>query len=111
MSLKVRTDSMFKFAESYYDESQDEYVWGIADPPEPQIRDDDQYYTWRDGDRFDIVAHRMLGSSRYFWVILHYNGISDAIGGTVTIGTQLRLPSKTTLEREYTNAFTDAATG
>lgn len=105
MSVKVRVDSMYKFASPYFDESQDEYVWGIADPPEPKKREDDQYYTLRKEDKITVIAHKMLGSSRYWWVVLLYNNMPDALETGNFIGKQLRLPSRATLEKEYGSAF------
>lgn len=105
MSVKVRVDSMFKFGLPYYDESQREYVWGILDAPSTKKREDDQYYVLRDGDRVDVIAHRMLGNSRYWWVILLYNNMPDALETEAFIGKQLRLPSRATLEREFASVF------
>ncbi len=83
-------------------------MWGIADPPDTPVRDDDQYYTFRDGDRFDLIAHKMLGSTRWLWVVMHYNNIKDALDTSALIGKELRLPSKITLEREFASAFNTA---
>lgn len=105
MSVSVRIDSLYKFASSYYDEAQSQYVWGIADPPDCPIRDDDQYYTFRSGDRIDLIAHKMLGSTRWFWVVMHYNNIKDALDTEDLVDKELRLPSRLTLEREFSSAF------
>jgi hypothetical protein len=104
MSIAVRIDSLYQFADPIYDERQEEYVWGISDPPEPVVRDDDQFYEIRDGDRLDLIADQYLGSSRYFWVILHYNGIANALDLDNWVGKQVRLPSLVTLQKVYTNA-------
>ncbi len=104
MSVAIRIDSLYQFGDPILDETQDEYVWGIADPPEPLERDDDQFYEIRDNDRFDLIAHKMLGSARYFWIILHYNGIPNAMDITNFVGKTIRMPSRLTLERVFLNA-------
>lgn len=105
MSLQVRIDSLYKFALPYYDEAQSAYVWGIADPPPVIKREDDQFYTVRQGDRIDLIAHRMLGDVRYWWIVMHYSNLSDGLDLDTLIGKQLRLPSKGTVERIYVAEF------
>lgn len=105
MSLQVRTDSLYKFALPYYDEAQEAYVWGIANPPPVVKREDDQFYTVRQGDRVDLIAHRILGEVRYWWIVMHYNNISDPLDLDKYTGRQLRLPSRNTVERIYVAEF------
>ena len=104
MSVNVRIDSLYQFADPIFDERQEEYVWGISDPPDPIERDDDQFYEIRDGDRFDLIAYRMLGGARYYWIILHYNGIANAMDIANWVGERIRMPSRATLERVFLNA-------
>lgn len=108
MSVNVRIDSMFKWASSIFDEEQEEYVWDIADLPEAKVRDDDQYYIFRKGDDIPIIAHKMLGSSRYWWVILHYNDLADALDTDGIVGQELRMPSRATLQKVFVDAFRSA---
>jgi len=96
---------MYKFGTPYFDEEQGENTWGIVDPPDPLDREDDQFYTLRQEDRLDVLAHRMLGNVNYIWVIMHYNNIKDALDLDKYIGKQLRIPSRATVERIYANAF------
>ena len=105
MSLQVRTDSLYKFANPYYDEQQSAYVWGISNPPPVIDREDDQFYTLREGDRIDLIAHRILGDVRYWWIVMHYNNIADALILDNYIGKQIRLPSRTTVEKIYVAEF------
>ena len=42
------------------------------------------------------LADRYLGDARLWWVILHYNGISDYLNGLVP-GMQLRIPDRKAL--------------
>ena len=99
--MKIRVDSIFKFATPYLDEVQNEYTWGIADPPPVIRRDDDQFYVWRESDRLDAVAHKLLGDPRHFFFIMHYNDIDDAMDMTDFVGVSIRIPSRETLERIY----------
>ena len=108
MSVKVRLDSVYKFGKPYLDPEQNERVWGILDPPDPKESDDDQFYTVRSEDRLDIIAHRMLGHVNYIWVIMHYNNIKDALDLDRYVDRQIRIPSRSTLERVYASAFGDA---
>jgi len=110
MSLQVRIDSLYKFAKPYYDEAQSAYVWGIADAPPVINREDDQFYTVRQGDRVDIIAYRLLGDVRYWWLVLHYNNIADGLDLEKFIGKQIRLPSKNTVERIYVAEFQEKVT-
>lgn len=105
MTIKVRLDSIYKFGAAYFDEQQGQQTWGILDPPDPVKREDDQFYTLREEDKLDALAHRMLGNVNYIWVIMHYNNIKDALDLDKYVGTQLRIPSRTTVERIYSNAF------
>lgn len=102
--MKIRIDSIFKFADPYFDEVQGEYTWGIVDMPEPIRRDDDQFYIWRESDRLDLVAFKLLGDPRHLFIIMHYNQIIDAMDTQLFVGKTLRIPSRDTLERIYINA-------
>jgi len=102
--MKVRVDSIFKFANSYYDEIQEEYTWGIVDLPGVIVRDDDQFYVWRESDRLDAVSFKLLGDPRYMFLIMQYNNISDGMNMEAFIGVTLRIPSRSSLERVYLNA-------
>ena len=102
--MKIRIDSIFKFADPFFDEVQNEYTWGIIDLPEPIKRDDDQFYIWRDSDRLDVVAYKLLGDPRHMFFIMHYNQIKNAFAMQFYAGKTLRIPSKDTLERIYLNA-------
>ena len=108
MSVTVGVKSHLKFATPYFDVSQQGYVWGIADPPDPVKRADDQFYTVRSDDRLDLIASRMLGNVRYLWIIMLYNNIEDALNLDRFINKQIRLPSRATVERIYTSAFNEA---
>ena len=103
MTVKRRVDSLYKWGEPYYDEVQEEYVWGICDAPPPQPRDDDQFYEIQDGDRFDKLAYNFYGEPRYYWMIMHYNSIGDALAIDAWIGEKIRIPSKNTIEKVYIN--------
>lgn len=102
--MKIRVDSLYKFATAYFDEVQKEYTWGIADPPPVIKRDDDQFYVWRESDRLDALAYKLLGDPRYLFFIMHYNNIPDAMNMTDFVGVSLRIPSRDTLERIYLHA-------
>lgn len=102
--MKIRIDSIFKFADPYFDELQNEYTWGIIDLPEPIKRDDDQFYVLRSSDRLDLVAYKLLGDPRHVFILMHYNGIKDALDTDLFVGKTLRIPSRDTLERIYFNA-------
>lgn len=104
MSISVRNDSLYKFANPYFDDIQEENTWGISDPPDPVERDDDRFHLLVEGERIDLLAYTLLGDPRYFWVILHYNNIPNAIDLEKWVGKELRVPSKTTLEKVYLNA-------
>lgn len=106
MTVRVRKDSLFQYALPYFDEYQSEYVWGIADPPDPIKREDDQFVVLRENDRLDLLAYRYLGDVRFYWIVMHYNGIKDALDLANHIGKQLRLPSKTTVEKVFVDAST-----
>lgn len=99
--MKIRTDSLYKWGNPLYDEDQEEYVWGICDPPEPIDRDDDSFYTIRQGDRFDKLAYKFFGNTRLFWIIMLYNNIGDALSIEEYIGTEIRIPSITTVRKVY----------
>lgn len=103
MSVEIKQGSLYAFASPIFDETQGEYVWGIADPPPPVPRDDDQFYTIRDSDRLDLIAHRLLGNARLFWVIMHYNNIPYALDLTRFKNVEIRIPSRETVERYYVN--------
>jgi len=100
-TLEVRDDSLYKFANAYFDELQNQYVWGIADLPSTARREDDQFYTLREDDRLDLISYRLLGSPQWFWVIMHYNDIPNALDLAKYVGKEIRLPSKATIERLY----------
>lgn len=102
--MKVRSDSLYKWGNAYLDELQDQYVWGICDAPSVVLRDDDRFYTIQEGDRFDKIAHSYLGDVRFFWIIMDYNGVSDAMTIDEIIGKQIRIPSKTTVQKYYVQA-------
>lgn len=104
MSILVRNDSLYKFATPYLDTQQNELTWGISDPPDPVQREDDRFHTLLDGQRIDVLAHKLLGDPRYYWIILHYNNLPNAIDLDKYLGKELRIPSKTTLEKVYLNA-------
>lgn len=101
--MKIRRDSIFKFAEPYFDEVQTEYTWGIIDLPPVIQKDDDHFYTWRESDRLDVVAYKLLGDPRFMFFIMHYNQIADAMTMDDFIGETIRIPSKETLEKVYLN--------
>lgn len=101
--MKIRNDSLYKWGDAIYDEDQERYVWGLCDPPDPTERDDDQFYTITQGDRFDMLAHKYYGNTRLFWVIMHYNNISDAMTIEDYVGQQIRIPSKITVRKVYTD--------
>lgn len=105
MAVRPRIDSWIKFADPYFDEDQNEYVWGIANPPKPISREDDQFYTLREGDRLDLIAHTTLGDVHFYWVIMHYNNIPCALDLTKFVGKDLRIPSRNTLEKVYLAEF------
>lgn len=99
--MKVRLDSLYKWGDPLYDEDQEQYVWGVCDPPDPIKRDDDRFHTLQEGDRFDALALKYLGDERLFWVLMHYNNIPDAMLIDEYIDTQIRIPSKTTVTKVY----------
>lgn len=99
--MKIRTDSLYKWGDALYDEDQEQYVWGVCDPPEPKERDDDQFYTIQEGDRFDKLAYKFFGNTRLYWVLLLYNNIGDALAIHDYIGVQIRIPSKNTVRKVY----------
>lgn len=102
--MKIRNDSLYKFANPYFDEIQKKYTWGIIDLPEPTPKDDDQFYILRENDRLDLIAYQMLGDPRFMFIIMHYNQIADAMDIKSFIGKSLRIPSLSTLEEVYLNA-------
>lgn len=102
--MKIRNDSLYKWGDPYFDELQSAYVWGICDAPAVKNRDDDSFYTIQEGDRFDKIAYDYLGEVRYFWIVMEYNGVSDALSIDELIGKQIRIPSKTTIQKIYVTA-------
>lgn len=102
--IEIRTDSLFQFASPLYDEEQEEYVWGISDPPNALLRDEDLYYTVREGDRLDLISYRYYREPRWFWVIANYNNIKNPMNLVSCIGKEIRLPSKAVLEKVYKSA-------
>ena len=105
MSIQVGIESLYKFAEPYFDEQQAAFTWGIADPPKPQKREDDKVYIPRQGERLDLIARKLLGDVRLFWVVMHYNNIADALDLEKFVGKPLRIPSKSTVEKVYVGEF------
>lgn len=104
MSVDVRTDSVYTFADAYFDDVQGEYVWGIYDLPDPKNRDDDQFYEVRtDDERLDLIAYKFLGDSRLMHIIMHYNNIPNALDLSKFKGKTLRIPSRRTVEKVYLN--------
>lgn len=101
--MKVRVDSIFRYADPYFDEAQDEYTWGIVDMPASIRRDDDQFYVLRQSDRLDLIAYKLLGDPRFCFLIMHYNNIQDATDISLFVGKTLRIPSRDTVERIYLN--------
>jgi hypothetical protein len=48
-------------------------------------------YVWKEGDRIDLVAHKLYANAEYWWTILDYNPeIADALN--IAPGTELRVP-------------------
>lgn len=105
MSIEIGVESLFKFANPYYDEQQANFTWGIANPPKPQKREDDKIYIPREGERLDLIAYNLLGDVRLFWLIMHYNNIADALDLTKFVGKPLRIPSRSTVEKIYVGEF------
>lgn len=54
-------------------------------------RSDDSYYTVKEGDRLDLIAHRFLGDARLWWVVAEYNDIRWFFD--IEVGQELRMPS------------------
>lgn len=102
--IEIRIDSLFQFATPYFDEEQEEYVWGISDVPPVKEQDDDKFYTVKSEDRIDLIAYRFYKKVRYWWIIAHYNNISNPLDLSDFVGRDLRIPSKSTVERDYINA-------
>jgi hypothetical protein len=49
------------------------------------------YYAWKEGDRIENVAYRLLGDASTWWKVMDYNPeIIDAIN--IPVGTLLRVP-------------------
>ena len=61
----------------------------------PQIdtspRADDRTHRVIEGDRLDLLAHRLLGDARLWWIIADYNDIFWPLD--IEPGTALRIPS------------------
>jgi hypothetical protein len=58
----------------------------------PKARAQFYWYTWVQGDRIDIVASELLGSSVFWWKIMDFNPeIIDPF--SIPVGTTLRIPS------------------
>lgn len=50
------------------------------------------YYNWVAGDRIDLIANQLLGSSSLWWKILDSNPeITDPF--SIPVGTTIRIPS------------------
>jgi hypothetical protein len=49
------------------------------------------YYTWKEGDRAELLAAKLLGSSNLWWKILDFNPeIPNPF--SIAVGTALRIP-------------------
>ena len=58
----------------------------------PNVTSGYYIYTWRDGDRLDVIAQRMYANSDSWSFIMDYNPeIPDALN--ITPGTQVRMPN------------------
>lgn len=79
-------------------------------PPPLPIRSDDRYYQVRHGDTWLLIAHRLWGDGRFWWVIFEMF-VQDAAGrgesreamdpcGDPDAGTLLRYPSESRLLME-----------
>lgn len=50
------------------------------------------YYTWVEGDRMDILAHKFYGNPAMWWKIMDYNPeINDTFD--IPVGTTIRIPN------------------
>lgn len=58
--------------------------------------DDDVFHTTDAGDTVDLLAHRYLGNSRWYWVICLVNNIFWPLA--LEPGTTLRIPSPSTFQ-------------
>jgi nucleoid-associated protein YgaU len=70
-------------------------VTGVRQPLDMSVRADDQHVTVVAGDRLDNLAAKYLGNPEYWWVIADWNAIRFPL--VLTVGTTLRMPSRTVL--------------
>jgi hypothetical protein len=50
------------------------------------------YYSWTEGDRIDVVAHKLFNEASLWWTIMDYNPeIIDPLN--IPPGTLLRIPN------------------
>ena len=58
----------------------------------PTYKENFFYYSWAVGDRFDLLAHKFLGSSELWWTITDIN--AEILNpNTIAPGTQIRIPN------------------
>ena len=74
----------------YYDSRNNRYYYGLTS----YLSDNTDYvvYEVKPGDSYDSIALDKYGCALYYWIILDYNRILDALEPPVP-GTILRLPS------------------
>lgn len=74
----------------YYDSTNNRYYYGLTS----YLRNDTSYvlYEVKPGDSYDSIALDNYGCALFYWVILDFNRIMDAMTPP-SPGTQLRLPS------------------
>ena len=83
-----------------YDATTREIFFGPRPPIVIPPAADDTFWTWSDGDRLGIVAHRTWANPSLWWVICDVNDVVDPYG--IAVGTRLRLPSRARVELAVT---------
>lgn len=59
--------------------------------------DDDERVVWRAGSRLERIARDAWGTPKLWWLLIDLNDIVDE--WDIPIGTELRVPSRTRIER------------
>lgn len=74
----------------FYDDKNNRYYYGITS----YLNNNGDYviYEVKAGDSYDSIALNKYGCALFYWIILDFNRITDAITRPA-VGTRLKLPS------------------
>lgn len=90
MTISIRRNSRLRFSEVALIGGVE--FWDFDPLPELGVRNDDQYYQVKDGDRIDNLAQQFYGDPRLWWVIAVAND-KELLPVQLNTGDKLRIPS------------------